>query len=200
MAEALDSFTSSSRHFSTVVPCLDYLFDRAFSPQPTILFSTNILRGMIKDYPYPFSSHHNKPNSKRMNTGFLVWTMDFLQGPKWTWTISWNEGKGRQTVDLGHAFFFMIGALVASIVVFWNLTKRVWPKKAQILECHAESRGRREAILDLSETVLPVAEQVSTQIRAVEELVEEAVLELIVRFQEITDLAIAEANETASKF
>jgi len=103
-------------------------------------------------------------------------------------------------MDFGNIIYFLAGALVAAFGVHWNLTKRVWPNKAHILEGHAESRGRQEALRNVSEIVLPVTDQVSTHIRGVEELVEEAVLELIVRFQDITDLAIAEANETASKF
>ncbi len=103
-------------------------------------------------------------------------------------------------MDVGQVIYFFAGAVAGSSVVFWNLSKRVCPKKAKILERLAEEKGRQEVLHDLSQTILPLAEQVTTQIRAVEELVEEAVLELIVRFQEITDGAIAEANETAEKF
>ena len=103
-------------------------------------------------------------------------------------------------MDFGPLLYILFGTLVGSFAAHWILTKRVWPEKAHILESHAESRGRQEAIRELSEIVLPVTDQVSTHIRGVEELVEEAVLELIVRFQDITDRAIAEANETASKF
>lgn len=120
---------------------------------------------------------------------------------KANWIRQFSRARGgKRVMDLGHVLVFLFGALLGSFAVFWNLTKRVWPDKARTLESQAESRGRQEALDELTENVLPVVETVTTQIRAVEELVEEAVLELIVRFQGITDTAIAEANETAEKF
>lgn len=96
--------------------------------------------------------------------------------------------------------YFLAGASVAAFVTYWILTSRVWARKAQILASQPEAKGRQEALQNVSGTILPLAEEVTTQIRGVEGLVEEAVLELIVRFQEITDSAINEANETARKF
>jgi len=103
-------------------------------------------------------------------------------------------------MDWADLLYFFFGALIGSCVVLWNLTKRVWPEKANSLEFHAENKGRQEANRNISEIVVSVTEQAATQIRAVEDLVEDAVIELIVRFQSITDMAIAESNETANKF
>ena len=62
-----------------------------------------------------------------------------------------NELGGRQVMNTGYIWCFLAGALVASVVVYWTLSKRVWPKKTQNLEDHAETRGRREALHAVSE-------------------------------------------------
>ena len=103
-------------------------------------------------------------------------------------------------MDLVHIPSFLAGSIVAAIGVFWHLTRRVWPSRIRHLEEQAETRGRENTLHDAREIILPVTEEVVTQVRQVQELVEEAVLELILRFQGITDTAIAEANQTAKQF
>lgn len=103
-------------------------------------------------------------------------------------------------MEFGPILYFLAGAIVAALGTHWNLTNRVWARKAQILESQAEDKGRQGVMQNVSETVIPLAEAATTHIQGVEELVEDAVLELILRFQSITDSAISEANETAKKF
>ena len=96
---------------------------------------------------------------------------------------------------------YLIIGLVLGITgtALW-LRKKVWPQRLQQVIRDVEQRVQQETLQHNAETVQPVVDQVVPQIQDVVNIVEEAVLELIVRFQEIAQGAIQEANATASQF
>lgn len=79
------------------------------------------------------------------------------------------------------------------------LTRKVWPDREAALRSTLQCQLQDRTIEKCSDAVLPVIELVKSQVQGVAEIVEEAVLELIVRFQGITDSAIAESRETAER-
>lgn len=83
--------------------------------------------------------------------------------------------------------------------MYW-LRQNVWPQHVQELTQEIESRVQAETRRQDAEILNPVIDDSVTQIQEVVNIVEEAVIELICRFQEITDGAIQEANVTASQF
>ena len=90
-------------------------------------------------------------------------------------------------------------ALGAGGAMYW-LRQNVWPQRVQELTQGIESRVQAETRRQDAEILNPVIDDSVTQIQEVVNIVEEAVIELICRFQEITDGAIQEANVTASQF
>ncbi len=83
--------------------------------------------------------------------------------------------------------------------MYW-LRQKVWPQREKTLAQEIEDRVRAETHQQDAEMLHPVLDNVTSQIQEVVNIVEEAVIELICRFQEITDEAIQEANVTASQF
>ncbi len=90
-------------------------------------------------------------------------------------------------------------ALGAGGAMYW-LRQNVWPQHVQELIQEIESRVQAETRRQDAEILNPVIDDSVTQIQEVVNIVEEAVIELICRFQEITDGAIQDANVTASQF
>ena len=90
-------------------------------------------------------------------------------------------------------------ALGAGGAMYW-LRQNVWPQRVQELTQEIEAKVQAETRLQDAEILNPVINDSVTQIQEVVNIVEEAVIELICRFQEITDGAIQEANVTASQF
>ncbi len=82
---------------------------------------------------------------------------------------------------------------------YWFQQKR-WPGRLQEVTQEVSQRVREETRQQDAEMLNPVIEDSVAQIQEVVNIVEEAVIELICRFQEITDGAIQEANVTASQF
>ena len=82
---------------------------------------------------------------------------------------------------------------------YWFQQKR-WPGRLQEVTQEVSQRVREETRQQDAEMLNPVIEDSVAQIQEVVSIVEEAVIELICRFQEITDGAIQEANVTASQF
>ncbi len=95
--------------------------------------------------------------------------------------------------------FLVVGALLGVGITLYVLQQKIWPEKIQQVQQEVEMRVRRETLQLSAATVQPVMGQVISQIQDVVNIVEDAVLELIVRFQEITDAAIQDANQTASE-
>lgn len=92
-------------------------------------------------------------------------------------------------------FAFLLGGGFA----FLFLNRKVWPAREAAVRQEVMSQARDQAVEDCSSSVLPVLEDAKTHIQEVVEIIEEAVLELIVRFQAITDAAMSEASETVER-
>ena len=98
--------------------------------------------------------------------------------------------------ELGCVF---LGGLLGSGAAIYLLQQKKWPSMIREVEKQVECRVRRKTLIHNARAVGPIVDQVVSQIQEVVTIVEEAVLELIVRFQEITDAAIQEANQTAGE-
>ncbi len=79
------------------------------------------------------------------------------------------------------------------------LHRHMWPTREAALRSEIIQLTQDRAVHDCTESVLPVIDVAKTHLLEVVEIVEEAVLELIVRFQDITDAAMAESQETAER-
>jgi len=75
----------------------------------------------------------------------------------------------------------------------------VWPRQLERVTQEVEQRVRHETQQESFGLVQPVIDQAVAHIQEVVDIVEDAVIELMTRFQEITDGAIQEANATASQ-
>ncbi len=93
----------------------------------------------------------------------------------------------------------VVGIFLGAGIAVYVLQQKRWPVQLQQMQQEVEARVKLETLQQNAATVHPVMEQVIGQIQEVVNIVEEAVLELIVRFQEITDAAIQDANQTASE-
>ncbi len=79
------------------------------------------------------------------------------------------------------------------------LRRTVWPRQLERVTQEVEQRVRHETQQESFGLVQPVIDQAVAHIQEVVDIVEDAVIELMTRFQEITDGAIQEANATASQ-
>lgn len=90
---------------------------------------------------------------------------------------------------------FLMGAGLTYVISL----KYLWPMKEAKIQAELRARERNESKkMDVS-TLVPVIEKTKAHVREVVDIVEEAVLELITRFQMITDSAIAESRTTAER-
>ncbi len=96
-------------------------------------------------------------------------------------------------------FLFIGMALGAWGTKYW-LYQKVWPEREKALVQETEDRVRTQTHQQDAAMLNPVIDDAMAQIQEVVNIVEEAVIELICRFQEITDGAIQEANVTAAQF
>lgn len=94
---------------------------------------------------------------------------------------------------------FLIGMCCGAGMVYFLLIRRIWPKRLQVTQCQTEQRTKTATQSEMIKSVTPVLDAAMTNIQDVVTLVEEAVLELIVRFQGITDSAIEDSRTTAEK-
>ena len=96
---------------------------------------------------------------------------------------------------LSYLLTFSAGAGLTYVI----LIKRLWPMKEEKIraEVHAFEQNKSNEVS--VNTFTPVLEKAKSQVQEVVDIVEEAVLELIVRFQTITDSAIAESKTTAER-
>ncbi len=95
--------------------------------------------------------------------------------------------------------FLVIGGILGFAATRYVLQQKKWPLKLQQMQQEVETRVKQETLQQNAAIVQPVMGQVISQIEEVVNIVEDAVLELIVRFQEITDAAMQDANQTASE-
>lgn len=103
-------------------------------------------------------------------------------------------------MGISHLFCFAAGGILAWWVTYLTLSKKVWPKRMKVVQAIAQSDERHSLHQNIHDTFLPITDTMTTQIQDVQTLVEDAVLELILRFQAITDEAMAEAKTTADRF
>ena len=96
-------------------------------------------------------------------------------------------------------FCLVVGIFIGLGAAFIYLQKKQWPAHIQQVTQELEQQVKQATFQHSAATVQPVMGQVISQIQEVVNIVEDAVLELIVRFQEITDAAIQEANQTAAE-
>ena len=94
---------------------------------------------------------------------------------------------------------FLIGLGCGAGMVYFLLLRWIWPTRLQVVQQQTAQRTKTIMHRDMIEQVTPALDAAMTHIQEVVNLVEEAVLELIVRFQGITDSAIADSRATAEK-
>ena len=94
---------------------------------------------------------------------------------------------------------FLIGTGCGAGMVYFLLMRWMWPKRLHAAQSQVALRTKAVVHMDMVENVTPALDAAMTHIQEVVNLVEEAVLELIVRFQGITDSAIADSRATAEK-
>ncbi len=95
--------------------------------------------------------------------------------------------------------YFVVGLLIGSAGTIYIWQKKKLPEKIEQIRQEVELRVKQETLGQNAGAVQPVVDHVVSQIQEVINIVEDAVLELIVRFQEITDAAVQEANQTAAE-
>jgi len=100
---------------------------------------------------------------------------------------------------MGLACFFL-GTLAGGILIYVHLTKKIWPRRTKVLIDQTEATSRESALEEFTQSINPLMNDLPRQITAVSDLVEDAVLDLIIRFQEITDTAVKEAQSTSKHF
>jgi len=91
------------------------------------------------------------------------------------------------------------GGLFGCGLTAYVFQQKRWPVMIQHVKFEVEQKVKQDILQQTTATVQPVVDHVVSQIQEVVNIVEEAVLELIVRFQEITDAATQEANQTAAE-
>ena len=91
--------------------------------------------------------------------------------------------------------FFMGDALMYMVSNY-----QVWPKRFAAAQRDVESTTRKAIEKEIAKSAQPTLASLSITLKEIMEFTEEAVLELIVRFQSITDEAVAEAMSTAERF
>ena len=94
---------------------------------------------------------------------------------------------------------FVIGMCCGTGIMYVLFMQWIWPKRLKVLQHQTAQRTKTHVHMGLVESVTPALDAAMTHIQEVVNLVEEAVLELIVRFQGITDSAIADSRATAEK-
>ena len=85
-------------------------------------------------------------------------------------------------------------------VMYLVLTQKIWPSRLQLIQEAAEIEGRTRAERKCSNGIQPIVTELTSTLQDVMQFTEDAVLELILRFQSITDAAIEEAQKTAKTF
>ncbi len=94
----------------------------------------------------------------------------------------------------------MVGLLVGTGLCAYLLRGRAREGQLQNLQEQMKSEARAEALKDIAMAVDPALSPISTSLNEVSDLIEESVIDLIVRFQGIADSAMAEAQTTAQRF
>lgn len=84
--------------------------------------------------------------------------------------------------------------------MYFVLTQKVWPQRLQLIQEAAEIEGHARAAQQLFQSLQPTFNELTSALQDVMQFTEDAVLELIVRFQSITETAIEEAQGTANNF
>ena len=99
----------------------------------------------------------------------------------------------------GEGLWLVVGLLIGSLGTTYLWQKKRLPAKIDQVRQFVEQSTKVETLKQNANAVQPVVDQVVSQIQEVVNIVEEAVLELIVRFQEITEATIQDANHTAGE-
>lgn len=94
----------------------------------------------------------------------------------------------------------IIGLLIGMGTMYFFLTKRVWPHRLKREREDFEASNQNQEIDALLARLEPTLNDLSTLLQEVMQFTEDSILELIVRFQGITDEAVAEAKSTADRF
>ena len=94
----------------------------------------------------------------------------------------------------------LILMVISGATVYWWLTRHVWPIHRTAIEKELRHSLQDEYHQQTLELTIPIIEHTAQQLKEVADLVEEAVLDQIVRFQEISDSAIVDSKRTAEQF
>lgn len=105
-----------------------------------------------------------------------------------------------QHFDLINLVWFISGLLGGWVVASFRMNSHVSPPQAAELQQEAAQKERESVMAEVRHRINPVTDTARTELREVVDLVEEAVLDLILGFQAITDQALQEAKATAERF
>ncbi len=103
-------------------------------------------------------------------------------------------------MDIWIIFFVFTAFGLGSTTTFLWMQYQVWPKRCAEVAGRTE-RSTRQAIQgEILSGTTPTLDSLAGDLKEIMEFTEQAVLELIVQFQQITDQAVAEAKTTADRF
>ncbi len=103
-------------------------------------------------------------------------------------------------MDLWNVGFFVLGALAGALLVYFIRTRVFEPRHLSATQANAETTARQGAMEHCTNSVAPLIQELVSPLTEVMNLIEESVLDLITRFQSITDAAIEETRATAERF
>lgn len=103
-------------------------------------------------------------------------------------------------MDLWNVGFFVLGALAGALLVYFIRTRVFEPRHLSAAQANAETTARQGAMEHCTNSVAPFIQELVSPLTEVMNLIEESVLDLITRFQSITDAAIEETRATAERF
>jgi methyl-accepting chemotaxis protein len=95
---------------------------------------------------------------------------------------------------------FLVGCVGSAYAAYRVSIHVIVPRQLRKLQEQEKSEAHAAALKQLVNTVEPVLAPISKSLNEVSDLIEESVIDLIVRFQEIADRATAEAQATAQRF
>ncbi len=91
----------------------------------------------------------------------------------------------------------VLGGLAGTAVTVFVFHRKRWPRMIREVEQQVERRVKQKILLRHAKAVRPVVDQVVSRIQGIIAIMEEAVLELMARVQDITSAAIQETNQAA---
>lgn len=103
-------------------------------------------------------------------------------------------------MNLWNVELFVLGAVAGALVVYVIRTQVYEPRALSAAQVNAGTTARQRAMKHCSNSLAPLINELVSPLTEVMNLIEESVLDLIVRFQTITDAAIEETRARTEQF